>query len=162
MASVYVVVADGMTCFVPRAATGPMSGSIVNPVGFSVLQTSTTGSPARTEVGRASNVVMRGSGAACPRPRCCACTAIVGMHKPANINPSGILTRNLLNTAIACRMVQTIRDLLAIPPTDCDIFCMQLSAVDRRYSKSEANHATSADRTTNDILLDYFERYSSR
>src|SRR5262245_27807532 len=34
--SVYVVVAAGAICLVPRAATGPISGSIVIPVGFSV------------------------------------------------------------------------------------------------------------------------------
>src|SRR5262249_49499431 len=64
--SVYVVVADGLICLVPRAATTPISGSIVMPDGFSVLHTRTTDSPGRTLLGRASNVTIRGSG---PPPR---------------------------------------------------------------------------------------------
>jgi hypothetical protein len=60
--SVYVVVADGFSCLLPLGATGPISGSIVNPAGFSVLHTNCVVSPGFIEAGRASNVTTRGAG----------------------------------------------------------------------------------------------------
>jgi hypothetical protein len=60
--SVYVVVADGFSCLLPLGDTGPISGAIVNPAGFSVLHTNWVVSPGFIEAGRASNVTTRGAG----------------------------------------------------------------------------------------------------
>jgi len=60
--SVYVVVADGFSCLLPLGDTGPISGSIVNPAGFSVLHTNCVVPPGFIEAGRASNVMTRGAG----------------------------------------------------------------------------------------------------
>jgi hypothetical protein len=48
---VYVVVATGVSCRLPRGVTRPGSGSIVTAVGFSVCHTRVTGCPALTEAG---------------------------------------------------------------------------------------------------------------
>src|SRR5438128_1736197 len=61
--NVYVVVAAGLSCLLPRGVTEPRPGSIVSPAGFSVLQTSRTESPGLIEAGRASKVMMRAGGA---------------------------------------------------------------------------------------------------
>jgi hypothetical protein len=60
--SVYVVVADGFSCLLPLGDTGPISGSMVNPAGFSVLHTNCAVSPGFIEAGRASKVMTRGAG----------------------------------------------------------------------------------------------------
>jgi len=67
--NIYVVVATGFTCRLPRGNTEPRLGSIVNPAGFSVLQTSVAVSPGLIEAGRASNDRTRDGGAGRPAPR---------------------------------------------------------------------------------------------
>src|SRR5687767_6822860 len=67
--NVYVVVAAGITCRLPRGVTAPTPGSMATPDGFSTCHTSSTGCPARTIAGLASNETIRGSSPGCaPRP----------------------------------------------------------------------------------------------
>ena len=61
IAKVYVVVAEGVTCLVPRGVTDPIPGSMLTPDGFSVRHTNNTGCPGRTAAGLASNETIRGS-----------------------------------------------------------------------------------------------------
>src|SRR5580692_2945413 len=60
--NVYVVVAVGKTCRMPRAATRTASGSIVTPLGFSVAQVNATGCPAWTASGFAMKLIIRAGG----------------------------------------------------------------------------------------------------
>jgi hypothetical protein len=60
--NVYVVLALGNTCRLPRAVTRPTPGSIVTPLGFSVAHTSVTGWPGRTAAGCAVKLTIRAGG----------------------------------------------------------------------------------------------------
>src|SRR5947207_13835396 len=91
MVRVYVVVAVGVTCFVPRAVTGPMPGSIVIPEGFSVRQTKTADSPGRMEFGRASKATILGGAVCAPRP----CAQAVEPTRKKNAKPNAVRTGNL-------------------------------------------------------------------
>ncbi len=64
IASVYVVVAAGVTRIVPRGVTRPMPGSIAGAAGFSTCHESITDSPGLIDAGRASKLTMRGGGPA--------------------------------------------------------------------------------------------------
>jgi hypothetical protein len=59
---VYVVVAVGVTCRVPRAVTLPTPGSMLTAFGFSVSHVSTAGCPDRTDAVFAEKFTMRAGG----------------------------------------------------------------------------------------------------
>src|SRR4030095_1498382 len=97
--SVYVVVATGLICLLPRAATSPISGSIEMPLGFSVAQTNNVDSPGRIEAGLASNVTIRGSG--CGR---CASTEIAEAIMKQNTKRNSILTCKKYHKMVSRRL----------------------------------------------------------
>src|SRR5688572_16466219 len=74
--NVYVVVPVGITCRLPRGVTAPTPGSMATPEGFSTCHINSTGCPARTVAGFASNDTILGSSPGCaprpPRPPCAA------------------------------------------------------------------------------------------
>ena len=77
--------AAGLICLLPRGVTGPIPGSIVNPVGFSVLHSNCVVSPGLIEAGFASNETTRGAGCGLAFPRPCACSPEL---RPAKANTS--------------------------------------------------------------------------
>src|SRR5215831_4177804 len=65
--SVYVVVADGFSCRLPRGMTRPGSGSMVTPAGFSVCQMSVNDCPGLIDAGWAEKSrILAGSSLAFP------------------------------------------------------------------------------------------------